>query len=98
AGPAARRPSDPTGRRRARQDERADRPSLAPPAWPHRLPKSVHRERMEENLQVFGFELSPDEMAAIDGLDRGEKGRVGPHPDTFAAIPEKDERLEQTPT
>ena len=33
-----------------------------------------------------------DEMAAIDGLDRGEQGRVGPHPDTFAAIPEKDER------
>ena len=55
------------------------------------FPKSVHRERMEENLKVFGFELSPDEMAAIDGLDRGEKGRVGPHPDTFAAIPEKDE-------
>ena len=53
------------------------------------FPKSVHRERMEENLKVFGFELSPDEMAAIDGLDRGEKGRVGPHPDTFAAIPEK---------
>lgn len=46
---------------------------------------------MEANLKVFGFELSPDEMAAIDGLDRGEKGRVGPHPDTFAAIPEKDE-------
>ena len=54
-------------------------------------PKSVHRERMEENLQVFGFTLSRDEMAAIDGLDRGEKGRVGPHPDTFAAIPEKEE-------
>jgi 2,5-diketo-D-gluconate reductase A len=55
------------------------------------FPKSVRRERMEENLRVFDFELSPDEMAAIDGLDRGEKGRVGPHPDTFAAIPEKDE-------
>jgi 2,5-diketo-D-gluconate reductase A len=59
------------------------------------FPKSVHRERMEENLSVFGFELSPDEMAAIDGLDRGEKGRVGPHPDTFAAIPEKDERSDE---
>jgi 2,5-diketo-D-gluconate reductase A len=56
------------------------------------FPKSVHRERMEENLGAFGFELSPDEMAAIDGLDRGEKGRVGPHPDTFAGIPEKDGR------
>jgi 2,5-diketo-D-gluconate reductase A len=48
------------------------------------FPKSVHRERMEENLRVFGFALSPDEMAA--------KGRVGPHPDAFAAIPETDER------
>jgi 2,5-diketo-D-gluconate reductase A len=56
------------------------------------FPKSVHRERMEENLKAFDFELSTDEMAAIDGLDRGEKGRVGPNPDTFAAIPEKDER------
>ena len=54
------------------------------------FPKSAHRERMAENLEVFGFLLSPDEMAAIDGLDRGEKGRVGPHPDTFAAIPELD--------
>jgi 2,5-diketo-D-gluconate reductase A len=56
------------------------------------FPKSVHRERMEENLKAFGFELSPDELAAIDGLDRGEKGRVGPHPDTFAGIPEMAER------
>jgi len=56
------------------------------------FPKSVHRERMEENLKAFGFELSPEEITAIDGLDRGEKGRVGPHPDTFAAIPEKDAR------
>ncbi|HKW92376.1 MAG TPA: aldo/keto reductase [Methylomirabilota bacterium] len=54
------------------------------------FPKSVHRERMEENMNAFGFELSPDEMVAIDGLDKSEKGRVGPHPDTFAAIPEKD--------
>jgi 2,5-diketo-D-gluconate reductase A len=59
------------------------------------FPKSVHRERMEENLKAFGFELSADEMAAIDGLDRGERGRVGPHPDTFAAIPEKDERSDE---
>ena len=61
------------------------------------FPKSVHRERMEENLKAFGFgfELSSDEMAAIDSLNRGEKGRVGPHPNTFAAIPEKDERSDE---
>ena len=31
------RPGDPTARRRARQDQRADRSSMAPPARPHRL-------------------------------------------------------------
>lgn len=33
------------------------------------IPKSVHRERMEENLDVFDYELSDDEMAKIAALD-----------------------------
>ena len=33
------------------------------------LPKSVHRERMEENIDVFDFALSEDEMARIAALD-----------------------------
>lgn len=44
------------------------------------FPKSAHRERMASNFDVFGFELSDAEMAAIDGLDRGL--RVGADPET----------------
>ena len=33
------------------------------------IPKSVHRERMEENLDVFDFELTADEMKQIATLD-----------------------------
>lgn len=43
------------------------------------IPKSNRRERMAENLDVFSFELSDDEMRAIDDLD--ENRRVGGHPD-----------------
>jgi 2,5-diketo-D-gluconate reductase A len=51
------------------------------------FPKSVHRERMEENLALFDFELSAEEMAALDALNRGESGRTGPHPDSFDWLP-----------
>lgn len=36
------------------------------------IPKSVHKERMAENLNVFDFVLNNEEMAAISRLDRGE--------------------------
>jgi 2,5-diketo-D-gluconate reductase A len=51
------------------------------------FPKSVTPSRMQENFEVFDFELGPDDMDAITALDRGEDGRTGPHPDTFAKIP-----------
>jgi 2,5-diketo-D-gluconate reductase A len=46
------------------------------------FPKSVRRERLEENLDVFDFTLTDAEMAAIDALDPGDgSGRVSAHPD-----------------
>ena len=36
------------------------------------IPKSVRRERMEENLNVFDFKLSEDDIAALSALDKGE--------------------------
>lgn len=46
------------------------------------FPKSVRRERLEENIDVFDFELSGPELVAIDALDpRDGSGRVSAHPD-----------------
>lgn len=36
------------------------------------IPKSTHKERMEENFNLFDFELTADEMARIEALDGGE--------------------------
>lgn len=36
------------------------------------IPKSVHRNRMEENFNVFDFMLSDDDMKKIEMLDGGE--------------------------
>jgi diketogulonate reductase-like aldo/keto reductase len=42
------------------------------------LPKSTHRDRIEENARIFDFELSDDDMAELDRLDRtGGTGQAG---------------------
>ena len=51
------------------------------------FPKSVTPSRMEENFGIFDFELEPADVEAITALDRGEDGRTGPNPDTFAYVP-----------
>jgi len=45
------------------------------------IPKSVKPERIASNFDVFDFELSPNQMAAISSLDNGT--RLGPNPRTF---------------
>ncbi|MEU8893608.1 aldo/keto reductase [Streptomyces sp. NPDC048442] len=45
------------------------------------IPKSVTEARIRENLDVFDFVLSEQELEAVGALDRGM--RTGPDPDTF---------------
>ena len=49
------------------------------------FPKSVAPARIKENIDIFDFELSGEDVEAISALDRNE--RTGPDPDTFDFIP-----------
>jgi 2,5-diketo-D-gluconate reductase A len=51
------------------------------------FPKSVTPSRIQENFELFDFELEQDDMEEITSLDKGEDGRTGPHPDKFDFIP-----------
>jgi diketogulonate reductase-like aldo/keto reductase len=43
------------------------------------IPKSVRRERIAENINIFDFALTQEEVASIDALDTGQRG--GPDPE-----------------
>jgi 2,5-diketo-D-gluconate reductase A len=45
----------------------------------------VTRRRVEENFALFDFELGPEDMDALTGLNRDE--RIGPDPDQFNWVP-----------
>jgi 2,5-diketo-D-gluconate reductase A len=47
------------------------------------IPKSVRKERIAENFDVFGFALQEEDHRALAGMDRGE--RIGPDPEAFGA-------------
>ncbi|MBD8141451.1 MULTISPECIES: aldo/keto reductase [Frigoribacterium] len=49
------------------------------------FPKSVTRSRVEENFDLFDFELTDADVAAITALNKDE--RTGPNPDEFNYIP-----------
>ncbi|MCD6640153.1 MAG: aldo/keto reductase [Nocardioides sp.] len=51
------------------------------------FPKTTHSERLRSNFDVLDFELSPEQMSVVDGLDRGPAGRMGPDPDVFDWVP-----------
>ena len=49
------------------------------------FPKSVTRSRVQENFDIFDFELDESAMSAISALNRDD--RTGPNPDEFNYVP-----------
>ena len=51
------------------------------------FPKSTTPARIQENFELFDFQLEPGDVEQIAGLDKGDAGRIGAHPDVFAYLP-----------
>jgi diketogulonate reductase-like aldo/keto reductase len=68
----------------ARQEPRPGHAALGIQHGRSVIPKSTKPTRIAENIDVFDFELTADEMTAIDGLDTGRRG--GPEPITLEAF------------
>jgi 2,5-diketo-D-gluconate reductase A len=45
------------------------------------IPRTIRKERMIENFELFDFSLTPEEIAVVDALENG--GRIGPDPATM---------------
>ena len=51
------------------------------------IPKSVRAERIAENIDIFNFDLTPEEVQAITALDIGERGGPDPEQVTPQTLP-----------
>jgi 2,5-diketo-D-gluconate reductase A len=49
------------------------------------IPKSIHKDRIVSNFDVFDFDLDADDLEAIKGMDSAD-GRTGPDPATAAFL------------
>ena len=50
------------------------------------IPKSVHKDRMEQNIDIWDFELSGEDMAEIDALDIGHSEIVNHYDPAFVRM------------